>query len=919
MDGGNKAYSSGGYYALLLRSTPDEKGQFKDWLVAMNNNLDDHCAETIADWCSKQLQDIGLSAKSVHIIAGDNTNTMPAVGRKLGAQFEGCCAHLVDLVMDEAWELIHLAWPSKVQKIISSYQMSDNMERKLTQHQEEANIPVLGLIAWNATRWQGKERSTKRLNDVSEDSTSRDIIGYDLTDSETQSMKDVLPILTIMATLTSSLTKEEGNHPPMATPLYGGHYRLIQHAYFLVLLHLASMKWEERDAEQAEVTRQFGMSVLEGLEKRFLTTASPAIVAGYVLEKGDASAYGFGSMPNLELLFNSSDRMAGSFAALEEHSDIVSEAQQRLIFTTAAAAWGLTTPLTSANVVASLKLGFRRVYERWQEEFCDTDSVLSALSQFAPSEDSPAQTVSSTPFETMSSYKGEAPILRLLRRGKTNENAALLLQLSDEYENFKKKDLHLNLRNSLEWACDPGNNDFSLIRYIIKQVLPRPFSTTAVEQVFSHGVFQTSKFDSSLNSTDFETRMIIAYNRKHYSFQDFCAVIGLGPYLFKHHERKRALEAYANATSAKIGFSQRRTTDAARAKQAEILSTRKSNLASPHPVTPYSARKLAAKRKSPTTAQADIHMNEDEDIEDFETLHFLATAAERRRSQLREGHRSIHTDFLIDQVERVLNQRSEDSNNLRVSVDNLCKTTLSDLTGASDLRLIIPTLRDNQITEMLKGIVTGLRNGQSTNHVIPLLLVPYRGNVEPVATVNEFTEQSTHVHSSNDVTLLSELTAFQDGLDDQSVFEQASAQSWKEFVDEQNLTQETLKALEGMLKRLGAGLFDVPADGSCLYHAIFLGLQFCDDDTRPSNVLALRSDLCDWMEEQDESWFELPPQLTKSKYLEGQRRKDEWGDINVVRAAAMKYKRTIIVHAPGQETRTVEIKTKRRGRPYPGT
>jgi hypothetical protein len=236
IDGWSKTFDGSHVMALLARSKPDEDGKQRDWLLALNQHLDSGRAEDIQKWLKKELKAVNLRISNVKTVSGDNASVNTALCTIMKAQHIPCAAHTLNLVMEDAWAMLCIQWPDKVAKIISNYNKSDLMAKLLKQHQMTSGQPVHGLLAWNDTRWTGKAVALERFIRVTTDHTVRSIVHYDLTDSERQSIEDLLPLLQHMATLNRALTLES-HGKPMAGPChFGSHYRLIQHAYVAAIL-----------------------------------------------------------------------------------------------------------------------------------------------------------------------------------------------------------------------------------------------------------------------------------------------------------------------------------------------------------------------------------------------------------------------------------------------------------------------------------------------------------------------------------------------------------------------------------------------------------------------------------------------------------------------------------------------------------
>ena len=865
---------------LLLRSKPDKDGKVKDWLVAMNNDFQNGSAENMRLWIKRELESIGLSIENVTVLTADNENTNQALARKMEVDFEGCCVHLVDLVVDDAWELLKGGWANKVSNIINTYTVSPVMQLKFETSQKEAKTPVLKLIAWNATRWLGKPLALHRLVEVCKYGDAKEILECDLTESEEQAMMDVLGLMDTVASLTVSLSKEKSIFPIMASCNYGSHYRLIQQTYFLLILQLATLDWDSRQQTERESTWKFGNCLLAGFEKRFFTTVRPEIVIGYAMDKGNIEHFGFGTVPDLENIFLTQHRESDRLDFSEDMKDYISIEDATRVFTTASQCIEESTPINSEHIISHLKHHFTTIHDRWSTQFYSDDSILSAIEALLEKHSLPTQPTM-TPDTTRSTINSTPGHHRLLAGHRSGKTPSRTVQLRDELKHFRSTSLPSGFDNSLQWACSESTSGYTTFRHIIKIVLSRSFSSVPVEQVFSTGRHQTDAYSSTLNSDDYETRVTVAYNRRNYSFFERAKLYGIAPFVFKFLESKQVKERFGQATGAVVGANARRNPEKAREAKSEKRALQRSASAPPVSVsattTPITKRPHAKRPRHHQVTSPNLESDDDESI----ISHFVArTQAEKQAQREASQHEELRCR-ISRKLQTILDGNVQDDEGLGDDFVELLNNSLSTVPHAARLRQIVPTIRLDKITAYIRNLKKDMDEGLEPNFAIEHSLTNASSIVEVGSNYIMNVDVSTPQPDSTlrieiDAPLratnfLQEAIAGQSHLTDVDAFFLGLKLSFQEWTDENESYQKEMDDIQKFLKTLGLVLVNVPSDGNCLYHAICLALRFYEVLGAPENHILARESLVEFMDEQEDGWFQLGSKQTKLQYIEKQR------------------------------------------------
>ena len=929
IDEWKRTYEGGKYMGLLLRSKPDKDGKVKDWLVAMNDNFENGTAENMRHWIKTELEGIGLRIENVTLVVADNESTNKKLAADMGAEFEGCFVHLTDLIGDDAWAVLQGSWPSKVQNMIFSYFASSSTQNTLKSYQKEAGKSVLGLLNWNPTRWLGKPIALIRLLEVCNDRRSKEIIGFNLTPEEIVVMKDTISLMETLASLITSFSLEESKQFPMiALSNYGSHYRVIQQTYVTLVTQMATLDWESHHLTEREILWNFSKKMIDCFQKRFFTTISPEVIIGYALDKGVICNFGFNTFPELEKLFLTEERNGALFLHDAKFKTVISNAHALRILAQAPAPMQDNTPITSSNIISHLKYHFQCFHSKWTDELTSDASILSALQAYLDTH--PLPTTDDIAPSSSVPFKDSPTSARNLLQGSPPPNRPnRLSSLIDDWTTFKNWKLPTGYYNSLQWACSGSTTGYTVIRHLITKILPRPYTSVPAEQVFSVGRSQTSSYSSTLNSDDYETRVIIAYNRRNYTFQERASFYDILPYVFDHLESKKVKERYSQVIGTPMGLSARRSTEQARHQKTINAELRRSSSAPPTvvPSTVSTNPKVTSSKKK--RARTEIVVNGDGEVESGDELHLLNRSIQERETQRQSAKNEELRVRILRKFEELLKNNVEDEAGLRDQFQQLLHNVLSHIPKASKLREVVPSIRLECIVKFVKDLVRGLdAGGQSVEEAINLSLVEIDSLLENGSTSSmdiDIDPTPSQIASPQPAPqpsivkrLYQDILQLQRTMTNLDAFRLGIQQSLEQWSKENEQFAAEMRQLQEYVKSKGCEVVNVPGDGSCLYHAICLALLYFKVPDAPANHEILRKELVKWMEDQDEAWFELKAGDTKKSYLDGQlglhSLSPEWGDINTIKAASVKYVRVFNVYSVSQGIQKVDLRGNPRGR-----
>ena len=873
----------------------------KDWLVAINDSADSGSAKNMKAWIKKELSTIGLSSKNITVMAADNETTNKALADKLKTQMEGCCVHLIDLIGDDAWESLGYSWAIKVRDIITKYLQTPTIQEALEARQKQSGKRVIKLIPWNETRWLGKPLALHRLNEICEDEVARKIIGFDFTEAETRAMQDMWPLMDAMARLIVTFSREKHIFPMLGQCTYGSHYRFIQQTYLSCVLHLATLDWDSMDATERDVIWKFGRAVVEGFEKRFFVEVRDEAIIGYFLDKGDVVRFGFGTFPELENLFLKEARFGANLQPSDVIAEFFSADVAVRIFGQAPKPMHSSTPITTCNIISHLKHHYARLHTRWTQTIASPAAALSAFQTYVKQHPVPFPTNTTLPF-TLSASLATSGALRLLD-GRTSPNKATVeSQAADEWQHFLTLSLPAGFINSMQWACDESTQGFPTIRHVIKLICSRPYVSVPVEQVFSVARHQTNPYSSTLNADDYETRVILAFNRRNYDFEEIARLLGVSGFTFKHLEAAKVKEAFGLATGVKVGASARRNTEQARAAKAQHLQLKRG--ASAPPGLP-SAKLTTSVKRTASKRSRQFDLDSDSEDEDLSEVHFITRTQSEREAQRKSARQEDTRAKMLRKLEAILANEKLVDKTLKDDFQSIISKFLSSVPNAGKLYDFIPRIRLDKIQKFVQDLRTGVAETTNVVEAIDLSLVeidsiladPSSSGVSVVRTESAASQfaQSAASTASTTRRLFTELVTAQSGMSDLQAFLITIQQSFEQCNNDNAAFQAELEKFKKYLRDHGCVLVNVPSDGNCLYHAICIALAFHRVADAPTNHEDTRAELVAFMKDQDDDWFELGTNETKAQYLAAQQTLGEWGDVNVVRAAAFKYRRVFNV------------------------
>lgn len=495
--------------------------------------------------------------------------------------------------------------------------------------------------------------------------------------------------------------------------------------------------------------------------------------------------------------------------------------------------------------------------------------------------------------------------MRLLTGRSTSIASNSAVQLKSEYDQFQAILLPTGFDNSIQWACSAETTGYVKLRHIIMRVLTRPFTSVPAEQVFSVARFQTSPWSSTLNTDDFETRVVLAYNRRNYDFLELCGLLGVGGFIVPHIERQRLQATLSNAIGIPIGASARRNTESARnAKLAKVALQR---AASSPPVVTRVISAPVPKRTAPKRPASQIESDTDDDSNmDFSAeLHFLERTKAINAAARQESAFESTKGKMIQKLSAILENYGDEPALLCYEFDKLLSTTLKSLPNVDKLRGIIVNVRNEELPKLVKELKTGMEEGQDSQDLINLLMTGIDTRLKPPDSAGP-SDNITSAASASSApqalqqptqtgNLYEELLAHQAGSTDEQVLGQGLAASFNVWSTQKKAYQQELEHFKAYMIKIKCVLANVPSDGSCLYHAIRLALIAFRVKHVPTDHLALRTLLVDYMEKQNLDWFPFRSKQHKTAYIAKQREESEWGDDHVVKAAAFHWERVFAV------------------------
>jgi len=328
------------------------------------------------------------------------------------------------------------------------------------------------------------------------------------------------------------------------------------------------------------------------------------------------------------------------------------------------------------------------------------------------------------------------------------------------------------------------------------------------------------------------------------------------------------------------------------------------------PVTPITLIPPSMrKRKRSSIAPVAV---DDSDIDD--EIVYIAAAQDRARADNEHSETSQHRSYLVNQLERALSDTSGDVEMLRNRFKILVSHALRTIPNIKKLSNFSMHLEDERFLVLFHSLIVGIREEQPLKSVVDLLLTDFSNSSNTPLIIDAVPEVSSGVATSSTAKPIEEIHEKVYEVNFQMLVDQACETSMREFEKSQTNEENELARLEKYLTRKKCKLIDVEKDGNCLYHALTLALHVCGVANAPGDHIELRRELVEFMASRSPDWFVLPANETHLTFLERQRLSGQWGDENVVKAAAEHYKRTINVTSVNEKTRTFDFAAQGRGR-----
>lgn len=201
-------------------------------------------------------------------------------------------------------------------------------------------------------------------------------------------------------------------------------------------------------------------------------------------------------------------------------------------------------------------------------------------------------------------------------RSKENRDLAYLNEtmtassVQAEWSTFLLYQKSSDLKTALEWSKTPEAKTLPRIKALIERFHSIPTTSTCAESLFSTAKLHSSYLSTRLNHHDFETRVLVDYNGRNLSFEEFQLSTDLAPYNQGLLPADLYLVERERATGLKLTQKSRSNTGPATAKLRELALERRNGVDEPPPVSPCASptgSKNAKKRQRPIpTSEASI-------------------------------------------------------------------------------------------------------------------------------------------------------------------------------------------------------------------------------------------------------------------------------------------------------------------------
>ncbi len=276
-------------------------------------------------------------------------------------------------------------------------------------------------------------------------------------------------------------------------------------------------------------------------------------------------------------------------------------------------------------------------------------------------------------------------------------------------------------KDPMRWACQASNTDFPQICHAIRLILALPFTSVSAENAFSVARKQISPWSTSLNSTDFETRVRVAFNRRHYSWPEYCHLMGWDKYLFVTEETKRIQSRLSDISGVSIGASRQRSTAQATEARLATRAIQRQNSTSSTPASSQSSSMSNPKKRKQATMPDDEDSLSDSELE----VPILTTSSRRMLVSDESPNLTQHRLNGIRALDDLINETSGDIEAMRRGFRLLAKNSFQTIPSIEKLLSIGSNLNNDSFSKMVRDFKTSLREEVAYKDIVSLLSVPF--------------------------------------------------------------------------------------------------------------------------------------------------------------------------------------------------
>lgn len=200
--------------------------------------------------------------------------------------------------------------------------------------------------------------------------------------------------------------------------------------------------------------------------------------------------------------------------------------------------------------------------------------------------------------------------------------------LTSEFLSFKRIHQPELVNSSLNWASSEISSAFPILRHLILHIHACPFTSVSAEQCFSTAKYQTDSLSSTLNDYDYETRLIVSYNLRHLSVQNFFMMQGWNTWYNLLNRHETVVDTINQNSNVVVGANNRRTGEKGR---AQIVANRNLRRQSPESdtidISPFERTPSYRRRRTNFRhTNVPIEFNSgDSDIENFSSSPLAST------------------------------------------------------------------------------------------------------------------------------------------------------------------------------------------------------------------------------------------------------------------------------------------------------